>query len=73
MNFVADTVTLIRYLSQEGRIGKAAFKIMEETDQGIHDLDSRRDPSGDSLSVGEEQDTVELSGGEEKDRWGGQL
>jgi hypothetical protein len=58
MNFVADTVTLIRYLSQEGRIGKAAFKIMEETDQGIHDLDSRRDLGGDSLSVGEEQDTV---------------
>jgi predicted nucleic acid-binding protein len=29
---------LIRYLSQEGQIGKAAFKIMEETDQGIHTI-----------------------------------
>ena len=36
MDYVADTVTLIRYLSEEGRIGKAALKIMEETEQGMH-------------------------------------
>jgi predicted nucleic acid-binding protein len=38
MEYIADTVTLIRYLSEEGRIGKAAFKLLEETEQGMHTI-----------------------------------
>lgn len=36
MEYLADTVALIRHLSGTGRIGKAAKDIMKATDQGEH-------------------------------------
>jgi predicted nucleic acid-binding protein len=38
MDYVADTVALIRHLSEVGRIGRAASKILEETEQGLHTI-----------------------------------
>jgi len=36
MEYLADTVALIRHLSGTGRIGKAAKEILKTTDQGGH-------------------------------------
>jgi PIN domain nuclease of toxin-antitoxin system len=36
MEYLADTVALIRHLSGTGRIGKAAKEILKAADQGEH-------------------------------------
>ena len=36
MEYLADTVTIIRYFSGDGKIGAQALKIMDEADEGQH-------------------------------------
>jgi predicted nucleic acid-binding protein len=36
MEYLADTVTIIRYFSGDGKIGAQALEIMEEADEGQH-------------------------------------
>ena len=36
MEYLADTVTIIRYFSGDGKIGAQALKIMDEADEGRH-------------------------------------
>lgn len=38
MQYLADTVALIRHQSKVGKIGKAAKRILEEADQGRHHI-----------------------------------
>jgi len=38
MQYLADTVTLIRHLSKTGKIGKAAKRILEDADKGQHHI-----------------------------------
>ncbi|MGH7595936.1 MAG: type II toxin-antitoxin system VapC family toxin [bacterium] len=38
MQYLADTVTLVRHLSKTGKIGKAAKRILEDTDKGHHHI-----------------------------------
>lgn len=38
MQYLADTVALIRHLSKVGKIGKAAKRILEEADNGRHQI-----------------------------------
>ena len=38
MDYVADTVALVRFLSESGRIGKAALGILEAAEQGQHTI-----------------------------------
>jgi predicted nucleic acid-binding protein len=38
MEYVADTVALVRFLSESGHIGKAALRILEGAEQGHHTI-----------------------------------
>jgi len=38
MQYLADTVTLVRHLSKAGKIGKLAKRILEEADKGRHQI-----------------------------------
>jgi predicted nucleic acid-binding protein len=38
VDYVADTVALVRFLSESGRIGKAALRILEGAEQGHHTI-----------------------------------
>jgi len=38
MNYLADTVTIIRHFSKSGRIGRKASSILEIVEEGEHHL-----------------------------------
>jgi PIN domain nuclease of toxin-antitoxin system len=38
MQYLADTVTLVRHFSKTGKIGKAAKRILEDADKGQHHI-----------------------------------
>jgi len=38
MQYLTDTVTLVRHLSKVGKIGKAARRILEDADKGHHQI-----------------------------------
>lgn len=38
MQYLADTVTLVRHFSKAGKIGKAAKRVLEDADKGQHHI-----------------------------------
>ena len=38
MEYLADTVAIVRYFSKSGKIGKRAFKILKDADAGEHEI-----------------------------------